>query len=243
MTTATQATIVDYGSGNLLSVARACAAVGADVQLSAEPAEIARAERLIVPGVGAFGDCMRALEQRGLLDAILRFVQSERPLLGICVGMQILLSVGEEFGETSGLGIIPGRVRAIPKTGADGRPHKVPHIGWNELTPPAGERIERWSKTPLAALAPNTAVYFVHSFAAEPTDPRHRLAECDYGGQIITAAVARDHICGTQFHPEKSGPAGLAILAAFLDVSPNQRRSGVLEGPLSPAAHRTRPAP
>jgi glutamine amidotransferase len=209
-----RATIVDYGSGNVLSVRRALEHCGAEVALASRGEDLTMAERLVLPGVGAFAACINALEQRRLLAAIRAFAASGRPFLGICVGMQILFEESEEFGTHAGIGLVPGTVRRIPATGADGKPHRVPHIGWAPLALPAGRN--GWSGTILADIAPGDSAYFVHSFAAVPADPRHRLADVDYDGRPISAAVVRDNVSGTQFHPEKSGPIGLQIVSRFL---------------------------
>lgn len=206
-------TVVDYGSGNLFSVSRALEQVGARVELTGDTDRVAAAERLVLPGVGAFSAAMKALTDRGLADAVRRFVETGRPFLGICVGMQAMMDYGEEFGHHDGFGFVAGGVAVIPATGADGTPHPVPHIGWNGLVPPA----RGWDDTLFAAIAPGTAVYFVHSFAARPKEPENVLATCDYDGRAITAAIAKDNMVGCQFHPEKSGPAGLAILTRFLN--------------------------
>ncbi|MBI4184349.1 MAG: imidazole glycerol phosphate synthase subunit HisH [Proteobacteria bacterium] len=207
--------IVDYGLGNLFSVCQAVARCGAEPELTAEPGRVRAAGRLILPGVGAFADGMAGLRARGLDAAVRAAAAAGRPLLGICLGMQMLFAESEEFGRHQGLGLIPGRVVAIPPSGADGKPHKIPHIGWNGLIPAGGR--SGWEGTPLRALAPATAVYFVHSFVADPAEPADRLAECDYDGLRLTAAVGRGNVVGLQFHPERSGPAGLAVIAAFLD--------------------------
>ncbi|MEY4468215.1 MAG: Imidazole glycerol phosphate synthase subunit HisH 1 [Pseudomonadota bacterium] len=206
-------TIVDYGSGNLLSVVRALEHVGATARLSHDPAEIESAERLLLPGVGAFAEGMKGLRERGLIEPIRRFAASGRSLLGICLGMQMLASVGEEFGQHDGLGIIPGRVVQVPVFDVDGTIQKIPHIGWANLSPamPGG-----WDGTILESTRVGTSVYLVHSFYFETADPAHRLADCFYGGHRITAAVRMDQIIGCQFHPEKSGPAGIEILRTFL---------------------------
>ena len=209
-----RAVIADYGIGNLLSVARALVTCGAAVSLSRDAASVAAADRLVVPGVGAFGDCMAALRQRGLDEAVRAHAASGRPWLGICVGMQMMLNASEEFGAHSGLGLIAGRCRPIPPTGLDGRPHKVPHIGWSALAAPPARA--DWSGTILEGTVAGTAVYFVHSFAAEPDHRVDRLADVDYDGLTLAAVLARDNLVGTQFHPEKSGPAGLRILDRFL---------------------------
>jgi glutamine amidotransferase len=204
--------VVDYGIGNVLSVMRAFAHLGAAPRLSSDPAEVAQADRLVLPGVGAFRDGMAGLEAARLTEAVHRFAGRGRPFLGICLGMQMMLDSSEEFGSHAGLGLIPGRIVAVPPRGADGSPHKVPHIGWNRLRRgPSG-----WDGTILQDLPADPAVYFVHSFMAEPDDPGHRLADCDYGGQRVGAVVRRDHLHGCQFHPEKSGPVGLKILENFL---------------------------
>lgn len=207
--------VVDYGVGNLLSVARAFEHCGATVIISGESAAIAAADRLVLPGVGAFGDCVKALRESGLDQAVLEHVGKERPLVGICVGMQMLFDVSEEFGEHRGLGLIPGRVQLIPSTNVTGGPLKVPHIGWSPLVPPETGRAS-WDGTPLSTVEPGTAAYFVHSFHGQPINPADRVADALYGGRRVTAAVQRGAVFGTQFHPEKSGRVGLAMLRNLL---------------------------
>ena len=143
-----------------------------------------------------------------------KFAASCKPLLAICLGIQLLVSISMEFGEHRGLGIIPERVEAIPNTSAAGQPHKVPHIGWTGITIPRG--ISGWAGTIPSNVAPGDAVYLVHSFAMQPSSDAHRLADCDYNGRTITAAIQKDNVCGTQFHPEKSGAVGLAIVRGLL---------------------------
>lgn len=206
-------TVVDYDVGNLFSVCRALEQCGAEVTLSDTPSTVARADRLVLPGVGAFGSCVEALRERELIAPIDVVVRAGRPMLGICVGMQMLLDTGTEFGEHSGLGYISGRVTRIPETGADGHRLKLPHINWAGIEP--GES-GRWEGTPLDAVTPGASVYFVHSYAAQPDDAAHRLAIYRYHGHAITAAVARDNITGVQFHPERSAGPGLAILEQFM---------------------------
>lgn len=204
--------IVDYGLGNLLSVARAVRAAGGEPEVSADPADAVSAPRLILPGVGAFGDGMKGLRERGLVDPLRAYAASGRPLLGICLGMQLLMERSEEFGDHEGLGIVPGAVRRLPRGGSDGL--KLPHVGWSALSPAAP-----WAGTPLAGAAPGAEFYFVHSFAAVPSEAAHRLAACAYGEEAFCAALRRDSVVGCQFHPEKSGPAGLDILKRFLEDS------------------------
>jgi len=213
MTTSSPVAVVDYGIGNLYSVRRALERCGGDVTLSSDPAALERAERLVLPGVGAFAGGMAGLRERGLVEPIRRYAASGRPLLGICLGMQMLATASEEFGIHEGLDLIPGRVRAVPDRDTAGRPHKVPHIGWTALRTPAGAS---WRESLLADTPEGTWVYLVHSFAVVPDDPAHRLANCEYGGHAVCAAIARGAITGFQFHPEKSGEAGLRILRRFL---------------------------
>ena len=205
--------VIDYGMGNLASVLRALAACGAAAELSGDPERIASAARLILPGVGAFGDGMEELRRRALPESIRSFTRSGRPFLGICLGMQLMLSASEEFGPVAGLGFIEGAVRAVPDRGANGQPHKVPHVGWNRLIPRNG------SAGPLLdGIGPDAAVYFVHSYAAFPASTANVVADCDYDGCRIAAVIRSGALYGCQFHPEKSGPAGLRILRNFLSL-------------------------
>jgi imidazole glycerol-phosphate synthase subunit HisH len=167
-----------------------------------------------LPGVGAFADGMSGLIERGLDQVLMEFADTCKPLLGICLGMQMLASISEEFGEHKGLGVIPGRVLPIPKTTTDGLPHKIPHIGWAQLFPPNDRT--GWQGSILEGLNLADAVYLVHSFAVHPDDDSHRLADCDYNGRIISAAIRRGNVYGTQFHPEKSGLVGLKIIRNFM---------------------------
>jgi glutamine amidotransferase len=206
--------LIDYGSGNLRSAEKALvrAADGrADIVVTRDPEIVRTAERIVLPGVGAFAACMAALAERaGVIEAMTDAVQGQgRPFLGICVGMQLLASRGLEFGETAGLGWIPGDVRRItPK----GPALKVPHMGWNGLEDVSDHPI-------LAGLKAGAPVYFTHSFAMFPEDSAHVAAYVDHGGRF-PAAVARDNIAGVQFHPEKSQSAGLRLLADFLEWRP-----------------------
>lgn len=211
----TQVTVVDYGVGNLFSVRRALESCGVnDVLLSARGEDIARADRLILPGVGAFRDGMRGLRERGLVEPIVAYARSGRPMLGICLGMQMLASESEEFGRHEGLDLIPGKVRAIPRLDHDGSRLKVPFIGW---TPIALASPSAAAGSCLGGLRVTDAVYLVHSFHFVPDDSAHMLATYGFGAGDVTAAVRRDNITGFQFHPEKSGKVGLAILKSFVD--------------------------
>jgi imidazole glycerol-phosphate synthase subunit HisH len=205
----TRVTIVDYGLGNLHSVANALTHLGASVDYAEDGKAIATAERLILPGVGAFADGMRNLTDRGQVQALRVFARSGRPFIGICLGMQLLFDESDEFGTHAGLGIIPGRVERIPAAVGV----KVPHVGWNRLNP---ARDGAWDGSLLADTPAGTFAYFVHSFAAKPRDAAHLLAVATYGPHRLTAAVSTGAVTGFQYHPEKSGAAGLAMLRAFL---------------------------
>lgn len=207
-------TIIDYGMCNLHNVTRAFEHSGAQVTVTDSPILVSQADRLVVPGVGAFRDSLHEVNARGFGDALRSFAQSGRPMFGICVGLQLLFDASEEFGEHPGLGILSGRVRAIQNTTVAGDPQRVPHIGWNHLVEPEGGRTWRGTLLdPVNGL--NPAVYFVHSYAAEPSEIADRLADCMYGGHRVCAAVQRENIMGTQFHPERSGPVGLELVQYF----------------------------
>lgn len=204
--------IIDYGIGNLLSVARAIEKAGGEARLTRDAGEIAAADRLLLPGVGAFEACMGQLSHYHLVDPVMAFAAGNRPFMGICVGMQMLMDHSLEFGSHQGLGIVPGHVAAIP---ADSR--KVPHIGWSALQVPAMR--DCWQDTVLADAQPGvSSAYFLHSFACVPVDAADRLADADYDGFAICAAIQRENVIGFQCHPEKSGPTGLRILERFLDL-------------------------
>jgi imidazole glycerol-phosphate synthase subunit HisH len=206
--------VVDHGRGNLFSVCQAVAKVGGAPRLTADPDVVATAPRLILPGVGAFGDAMAGLRALGLEEAVNAFAATGRPLLGICLGMELLLDESSEFGRHAGLGLIPGKVDRLPAPDA-GRRDKIPNVGWCPLR--EAEHGPAWSDTIFTHVKAGDFVYFVHSFAAYPADPRHRLADIVFADTAITAAVTRDNVTGCQFHPEKSGEVGLAILRSFVN--------------------------
>jgi len=208
--------VIDYGSSNLLNVVRALEHCGAEVLLADQPEAIIDADRLILPGVGAFADGMAGLEDKKLIEPLKFFCQKGKPFLGICLGMQMMLDSSDEFGHHQGLGLISGKVTAIPPQGINGVPHKIPHIGWNELKYPGPN--ENWEGTLLSRLQPGEPMYFIHSFMAIPNDDGHRLADCDYNGLDICAAVRNENMTGCQFHPEKSGEMGLSIIHNFLEL-------------------------
>ncbi len=205
--------VIDYGVGNLLSVRRGLEHCGATVSQTSDAETILAAKRVVLPGVGAYANAMAALNALGLVDVIRELAHRGVPLLGICLGMQLLLDESDEFGLTRGLGLIPGRVVNVPEQSVMGEPLKIPHIGWNKLLPATPER--GWQGTVLADTRAGDAAYFVHSFMAVPASPEHRIADCDYGGIRIPAVIGHGQITGCQFHPEKSGEIGLKILRRF----------------------------
>ncbi|HSO31783.1 MAG TPA: imidazole glycerol phosphate synthase subunit HisH [Labilithrix sp.] len=203
--------IVDYGMGNLHSVRHALATVGAgaDAKITSDPKDLERAERIVFPGVGAFGECMKNIRASGLLPTLEREVLEKRkPMFGICVGMQVLASVGEELGTHEGLGWIPGRVRRLKGDGV-----RVPHVGWNDA------RVIATEHPVFRDLPRDSTFYYVHSFVFEPESRAHVAAVCDYGEEFV-CALAKDNIIATQFHPEKSQDAGLTLLERFLRWNP-----------------------
>jgi glutamine amidotransferase len=211
--------IVDYGSGNLRSAHKAVARAAQDagmkdaVVVSADPVRIARADRIVLPGVGAFADCMDGLSSTsGMVDALLEAVRRGAPLLGVCVGMQLLATRGLEYRTTRGLDLVPGDVRRLEP----GDPHlKIPHMGWNVLDPLRDHPVLR--DIPLGP--DGLHAYFVHSYVFAPETTDHIVALSDHG-QPFAAIVGRDNIIGTQFHPEKSQALGLALIGNFLRWTP-----------------------
>ena len=207
--------VVDYGMGNLRSVAQALRAVApeANVLISGEPADIDSADRIVLPGQGAMRDCMLSLRESGVLDALLR-ASKTRPMMGVCVGEQMLFDRSEE-GDTAGLGLLPGRVVRFQLEGklqADGSRFKVPQMGWN--------RVKQMRSHPVwDGIHDDSYFYFVHSYYAQPVDPLDSIGETDYGSPFC-CAVARDNIVATQFHPEKSAAAGLRLYKNFVHWNP-----------------------
>jgi imidazole glycerol-phosphate synthase subunit HisH len=196
--------LIDYGIGNLRSVEKALQAVGGEINLTEDPQTILRAEKVVLPGVGAFGDGMAGLRQRGLVEVVRQVYRSGTPLLGICVGMQLLFEVGEELGKHEGLGLLPGCVLRFPENGL-----KVPQTGWNQL------QIEGESPL-LDGLSPGSYAYFNHGYYCSVTEPGDILASTEYGVRYA-AVVGRGRLYGAQFHPEKSQAVGLQILRNFVE--------------------------
>ncbi|MBF0356747.1 MAG: imidazole glycerol phosphate synthase subunit HisH [Alphaproteobacteria bacterium] len=210
--------IIDYGSGNLRSAAKAFEravaeqATGQTVLVTSNPDQVLKAGRIVLPGVGAFADCMQGLEALPGMVEVLgdRVLRAKVPFLGICVGMQLLASLGHEHGQHAGLGWIEGEVERLTPSDPG---LKIPHMGWNEL------EFEPGAHPLLEGLAPGAHAYFVHSYAFRPSHPSHLLASVGYGG-AVSALIGRDNIAGTQFHPEKSQSSGLRLIANFLKWTP-----------------------
>jgi imidazole glycerol-phosphate synthase subunit HisH len=197
--------IVDYGMGNLFSVSKALERLNADYFISSDKAELLSADALLLPGVGSFRDAMEVLQ----VDTIKEFAASGKPLLGICLGMQLLFEDSDENGLTKGLGLLPGKVRRFPGTTGAGETYKVPHMGWNKL--------EFVNSSPLLEGLEEDYVYFVHSYYVSAENSEVLLAKANYHEEV-SAVVGRDNIFGMQFHPEKSSKLGIALLKNFLKL-------------------------
>lgn len=202
--------VVDYGRGNLYSIAQALSHLGEPHEITADPARVAAADRILLPGVGAFGDAMAALTQRGLVEPLRRAAGNGVPLLGICLGMQMLVDESEEFGRHQGLGLIAGAVRRLPE-GEGPDAHRLPNVGWRTLEPRADDGL-------LAGLPGKAMVYFVHSYAPRLADPAHVAATILFNGEHVPVIIRRGSILGFQFHPEKSGEIGLELIRRFLQM-------------------------
>ena len=197
--------VIDYGAGNLRSVAKAFASLGQEPTVTSSPSALSRADAVVLPGVGAAGDTMRSLERLGLIEPIRRYVASGRPFFGVCLGMQVLFSTSEEGGEQPCLGLVPGRVRRLPPG------LKVPHMGWNQ--------VRQLRRHPLYAdIADESYFYFVHSYYCEPEDASVAIGETLYGVPFCSV-LARGNIVATQFHPEKSADVGLRLYRNFLEMA------------------------
>ena len=208
--------IIDYGMGNIQSVKNAFEILDCKVEVIDKPQDLSNADGIILPGVGAFGAAMSKLEQLHLVGSLINSAKSGKPFLGICLGMQMLLSESEEFGQHRGLELIPGKVVSIPKTSTDGILLKIPQIGWNEIY--LSNNFSKSDNLIVQDHNVDDALYFVHSFMANPRNPSEEIAFCNYGGYKIPAIIGNGNIIGCQFHPEKSGKAGLKILHRFLTL-------------------------
>jgi len=215
--------IINYGINNLKSVSMAFQKIGKSYNIIEKPDEILSATCLILPGIGAFGDGMEGLKKRNLIDPIRQKINEGTPLLGICLGMQMLFTESEEFGLYKGLNLIPGRVISFKSPNeVNIKGYKVPHMGWNELNKPSDifkKAKSTWQFTLLDGIKEKTDVYFVHSYYPIPDHDEDILATTIYGNQEFCAVVKKNNIIGTQFHPEKSGVAGLKILLRYCEIN------------------------
>jgi glutamine amidotransferase len=201
--------VLDYGSGNIRSVAKALARSGLRPDVTGDPAQVRRADGVVLPGAGAFADCAANLRAKGLDEAVRDAIAAGRPYLGLCLGLQLLFEEGHEHGVTKGLGLLRGKVEHFPERGEDGERLRVPHIGWNDVRFSGNHPM-------LARLPAEDQYYFVHSYCAVPTDGNVVVGTTDYGGPFA-AAVATERIFAVQFHPEKSQKAGKRLLDAYAE--------------------------
>ena len=208
-------TVIDYGVGNLLSVKRALEHCGANVEITSDIVSILNADKLILPGVGAFPVAMNFLKELKLVKPIQDYSSSGKPLMAICLGMQLLLEESSEFESSLGLGIMPGKVIPIPSFSKTEHKLKIPHIGWSSINP--SDKHSDWKTNALACTNAGDSFYFVHSFMAQTEIPAHTVATARYGWNDIPAVISKDNVIGVQFHPEKSGENGLTILKEFLE--------------------------
>jgi glutamine amidotransferase len=207
MTSAPRIAVVDYGAGNLRSVAKALARSGLEPEVSGDPAAVRGADAVVLPGVGAFADAVASLRAKGLDDAVRASIESGRPYLGLCLGLQLLFDESDEHGRNPGFGLLPGRVERFPARDVDGSPLRVPHIGWNLVGFDGSHPM-------LEGLPGEDYYYFVHSYRAMPAREEDTVGRVQYGGSFA-AAVARDNAFAVQFHPEKSQSSGKRLLDAF----------------------------
>ena len=209
--------IIDYKLGNLFSVHHACIHLGMDVVISSDPMEIKNAAALILPGVGAFPSAMENMSKMGIAELVVESVEKEKPLFGVCLGLQMLFSQSAEFGGCKGLGIIPGSVVKLSGSSKEKAKIKVPHIGWNSIEAVEGSS---WSGTPLEPCAQGEFQYFVHSYVGVPDDSNNILSRTNYDGQIFCSSVQKgSNVIATQFHPEKSGEKGIKIYSKWAETN------------------------
>jgi len=203
--------LIDYGMGNLHSVSKALEHAGGSVRLIKKPEDLHGCDRIVLPGVGAFRDCIHALHEYGMDEAIKAYLATGKPFLGICLGMQVLMDLSLEFGKHQGLGLIAGAVKPFPE-GLPALGYKIPHMGWNDVAFADDASIH-----PVLAPLRGQQVYYVHAYYCAPTDASHILAACSYGEFPFAAAMGYDNVLAVQFHPEKSQQAGLSMLKGFVN--------------------------
>ena len=211
--------IIDYKLGNLYSVHHACKHIGLDVEISSDPKKVLSANALILPGVGAFAEGMKNMEILGLAEAVLESVEKEKPLLGVCLGLQMLFSESDEFDQCKGLGVIKGSVSRLSPPKNNDKKIKIPHIGWNKIYA-ADNKSCSWAENALEPCTQGEFQYFVHSYVGNPKDKKNILSITNYGGQEFCSAVQKgNHVVATQFHPEKSGEIGLKIYSKWAKIN------------------------
>lgn len=208
--------IVNYGMGNLFSIRNVCERIGLETSVTSSPEEIRLADGIILPGVGAFGGAMKILAELGLVDVLRGEIHGGKPFLGICLGLQLLMSESEEFGRHEGLGIFPGRVVRFPGQTRDARKLKVPHIGWNHTA--SLSEAERWEYSYLKGLGQGTYFYFVHSYYVIPEDPGIILSMTTYEDVTFCSSIQKDNVFACQFHPERSGREGFQVFKNFANA-------------------------
>lgn len=206
--------IIDYGLGNLFSIQQACESLGAEAIVSSAVDEFGAVDGIILPGVGAFGNAIEKLRELNIVEPLKEAVNAGKPLMGICLGMQLLFDESEEFGQHEGLGLLPGKIRRIPDQTENEQKLRVPNVGWN----PADFTVEATSSAILHGIASGTYFYFVHSYYCEPSQTTDWLLQTQYGKICYCCAAQRDNILGLQFHPEKSGKLGLRLYHNWLET-------------------------
>jgi imidazole glycerol-phosphate synthase subunit HisH len=207
--------IIDYQLGNLFSVKQACEYLGYEAEVSSEPEALLKADFAILPGVGAFADAMSNLDKTGLTTAIHEYIQMGKPFMGVCLGLQLLLTESEEFGSTGGLNIIPGVVKKFPVQQIEGNSFKVPQIQWNTIEEPTPGK---WINSPLRSCKNGDYLYFVHSYYAQPSADDYVLSLTTYGDMQYCSSVKKDNVFASQFHPEKSGLYGVDIYKQWFEI-------------------------
>jgi len=217
------ASIIDYGMGNLFSVKQACRYAGIDPVITADRSVIRDSDALILPGVGAFGDAMKCLEDMGLIPVIKDFISTGKPFMGICLGLQLLMSESEEFGNHKGLDIIKGRVVKFPENNEDGNKNKVPQVCWNRICMNSNTVHKGWENTPLMGIDDGEFMYFVHSYYVLLDNKELILSTTDYGGMEYCSSILWKNVFAVQFHPEKSATEGLKIYKTWIGLLANDR--------------------
>ena len=209
-------TILDYGFGNVFSLANALKFLNVNVDISNDPNHLIKSDRIIITGVCAFNACIDKMKEKRLDEFLIKYAELGRPILGICFGMQILFDSSNEFSECKGLSLIKGNIKEIPNKTKEGKNLKVPHMGWSELLP--ANSMDNWNDGIMKSIKPSMSAYFAHSYSAQNMNVENIVAETSYGGNKLNAVVQNDNIFGCQFHPEKSHNLGLKILENYLNI-------------------------